>query len=207
MPSRFPFVHLASQSPRRRQLLKQLGVAYAVLLPADAARAESLETARPGEAPRRYVQRVTGLKLEQALARCPDDAGVILCADTTVAQGAEILGKPADAAQAAGMLRRLSGGTHRVLTAVAVAAGDFRLADCSETHVRFAELSEADVRDYVASGEWQGKAGGYAIQGLAAQFVVHISGSYSGVMGLPLFETAALLRRAAQARAAMGQEH
>lgn len=207
MSSRFPFVHLASQSPRRRQLLEQLGVAFTVLLPADAARAELLEAVRPGEAPRRYVRRVTGLKLEQALAQCAGGEGVVLCADTTVAQGSGILGKPGDAAQAAGMLRRLSGRTHRVLTAVALAAGDVRLADVSETRVRFAELTGADIRHYVASGEWQGKAGGYAIQGLAAQFVAHISGSYSGVMGLPLFETAALLRRAGQALGTAWQEH
>ncbi|MCK9515174.1 MAG: Maf family protein [Ottowia sp.] len=198
MPPRFPFVHLASQSPRRRQLLEQLGVRFAVLLPPDAAQAESLESIRPGEAAERYVQRVTASKLEHALRWSSCTGGVILCADTTVAQGRDILGKPQDAAQAADMLRQLSGRTHQVLTAVAVAAGDARLASLSTTQVRFAELDAADIRDYVASGEWQGKAGGYAIQGLAAQFVAHISGSYSGVMGLPLFETAALLRRAAQ---------
>lgn len=198
MSSRFPFVHLASQSPRRRQLLDQLGVAFSVLLPLDAARAESLEAVLPGESPGAYVRRVTGLKLEHALGISRSPGGVVLCADTTVAQGADILGKPGDAVQAADMLRRLSGRTHQVLTAVGVAAGEARLAGCSRTRVRFADLAEADIRFYVASGEWQGKAGGYAIQGLAAQFVAHISGSYSGVMGLPLFETAALLRHAAQ---------
>lgn len=199
MPPRFPFVHLASQSPRRRALLEQLDVAFAVLLPPDPVQAESLEAVLTGEAPASYVQRVTRLKLEHALSWGQRRReGVVLCADTTVAQGRRILGKPDNAAQAADMLRQLSGRTHRVLTAVAVAAGERRLTRLSETRVRFANLTEADVQFYVASGEWRGKAGGYAIQGLAAQFVAHISGSYSGVMGLPLFETSGLLRRVAE---------
>lgn len=207
MSSRFPFVHLASQSPRRRQLLEQLGVAYSLLLPPDAEAAESLEEVAEGEHPAHYVRRVTDLKLDQALQRlaarrdAPLAQGVVLCADTTVALESSILGKPPDAAAAAGMLRRLSGRAHQVLTHIAVASGGVRWSATSRTEVRFGALSESDITFYLASGEWRGKAGGYAIQGLAAQFVAHISGSYSGVMGLPLFETAQLLRRAA------AQEH
>lgn len=205
MASRFPFVYLASKSPRRRQLLQQLGVAHQVLLPHDAAGAEALEAVLPGEAPAAYVQRVTGLKLEAAQQRLRAQApagharAVWLCADTTVALDAAILGKPQDAAQAGQMLQALSGRTHEVLTAVAVAAGPRRWTAISRTQVRFAELAAADRAYYVASGEWRGKAGGYAVQGLAAEFVAHISGSYSGVMGLPLHETATLLRQAAAA--------
>ena len=193
-------IYLASQSPRRRQLLLQLGIEPTLLLPQDGAAAEALEAVQPGEAPARYVRRVTRLKLDHAVQRLAASAWVpapLLCADTTVALGRGILGKPVDTAEAADMLRRLSGGTHRVLTAVAVQRGDWRGEALSVSRVRFASLTEADIAAYVASGEWQGKAGGYAIQGRAAAFVAHISGSYSGIMGLPLFETARLLREAA----------
>ena len=182
------FIYLASQSPRRRELLDQLGVRWQLLLPDDAAAAEALEAVRPGEAPARYVQRVTGLKLHAAMRRLARDAlaaAPVLCADTTVALGLRILGKPHDARDAAAMLRALSGRTHRVLTAVAVQAGGARHAALSRSQVRFARLSEADIAAYLASGEWQGKAGGYGIQGRAAGFIEHISGSYSGIMGLP----------------------
>ena len=192
-------IYLASQSPRRRQLLEQLGVPHALLLPDDADAAEALEAVRPGEAPGTYVQRVTRLKLEhamRALAQRQRPPAPVLCADTTVALGRAILGKPRDAQDAADMLRQLSGDTHRVLTAVAVQQGDWRGEAMSESRVRFATLRDDDIKAYVASGEWQGKAGAYAIQGRAAAFIEHISGSYSGIMGLPLFETAALLRAA-----------
>ena len=190
------FIYLASQSPRRRELLDQLGVRWQLLLPDDAAAAEALEAVRPGEAPARYVQRVTGLKLHAAMRRLARDAlaaAPVLCADTTVALGLRILGKPHDARDAAAMLRALSGRTHRVLTAVAVQAGGARHAALSRSQVRFARLSEADIAAYLASGEWQGKAGGYGIQGRAAGFIEHISGSYSGIMGLPLYESKQLL--------------
>ena len=193
-------IYLASQSPRRRQLLQQLGLEPTLLLPPDDAAAEALEAVQPGEAPARYVRRVTRLKLQaavQRLAACGGPPAPVLCADTTVALGRDILGKPLDAADAAAMLRRLSGGTHRVLTAVALQHGDWRGEALSVSRVRFAPLAAAEVAAYVDSGEWQGKAGGYAIQGRAAAFVAHISGSYSGIMGLPLFETARLLRQAA----------
>jgi septum formation protein len=196
------FLYLASQSPRRRQLLEQIGVPLKLLLPGDADAAEALEQTLPGEAPGRYVRRVTRLKLEDAVRRLRVNgwpAAPVLCADTTVALGAQILGKPRDAREAARMLRQLSGRTHRVITAVAVQAGETGHEvvheAVSDSRVRFACLSQADVAAYVASGEWQGKAGAYAIQGRAAAFIEHISGSYSGIMGLPLHETALLLRR------------
>lgn len=194
-----PFLHLASQSPRRRELLRQLGVEFEVLLPSDAVAAEALEALRPRETAAAYVQRVTGLKLEAALQRLgPRGEGdaLVLASDTTVALDREILGKPEDEADAERMLRALSGRTHRVLTAVAVGAGAWRGRALSVSHVRFATLEPADIAAYVASDEWRGKAGGYAIQGRAAAFIAHLSGSYSGVMGLPLHETAELLRTA-----------
>ena len=193
------FIYLASQSPRRRELLDQLGVRWRLLLPDDAEAAEALEAVRPGEAPAHYVQRVTGLKLDAAVRRLAREAGApapVLCADTTVALGWQILGKPADARDAAAMLRALSGRKHRVLTAVAVQTGGVRHTALSTSRVRFAALSAARIRAYVASGEAAGKAGAYGIQGRAAAFIEHISGSYSGIMGLPLHETAQILRQA-----------
>ena len=193
------FIYLASQSPRRRQLLEQLGVRLSLLLPDDSDAAEALEAVRAGEAPATYVRRVTRLKLDDAVLRLAEQArpgAPVLCADTTVALGRAILGKPRDAQDAADMLRQLSGDTHRVLTAVAVQQGDWRGEAMSESRVRFATLRDDDIKAYVASGEWQGKAGAYAIQGRAAAFIEHISGSYSGIMGLPLFETARILRAA-----------
>ena len=204
------FIYLASQSPRRRQLLEQLGVPPRLLLPDDAAAAEALEAVRPGESPGRYVRRVTRLKLDAAVQRLAAQglpAAPVLCADTTVALGPDILGKPRDAHEAAHMLRRLGGGTHRVITAVAVQAGGARHEAVSDSRVRFAVLSHDDVTAYVASGEWQGKAGAYAIQGRAAAFIEHISGSYSGIMGLPLFETAQLLRQAGVRHWALMTDH
>ena len=192
------FIYLASQSPRRRQLLEQLGERLSLLLPDDAEAAEALEAVRPGEAPATYVRRVTGLKLQDALRRLTDrhlPPAPVLCSDTTVALGRQILGKPRDAQDAADMLARLSGQTHRVLTAVAIQSGQRRVDALSDSRVRFAALTPADIAAYIASGEWEGKAGAYAIQGRAAAFVEHISGSYSGIMGLPLFETAALLKQ------------
>ncbi len=195
------FLYLASQSPRRRQLLEQLGVAHQPLLPnADGdleEDAEAIEVAIKNEAPAAYVQRVTGLKLDAAVARRQRRGlppAPILCADTTVALGRRIFGKPADAGDAARMLGELSGTTHRVLTAVALQHGRQRSAALSVSRVRFAALTPAQLRAYVASGEPLGKAGAYAVQGRAAAFVAHISGSYSGIMGLPVFETAQLLR-------------
>jgi septum formation protein len=191
------FIYLASQSPRRRQLLEQLGIKHELLLPDPGEDTESIEEVLPGEAPARYVQRVTGLKLDAALQRLkrrglPD--APILCSDTTVALGKAIYGKPADAKDAARMLRELSGTTHRVLTAVAVQKGRKRETALSDSRVTFAAMTPAQIRRYVESGEPMGKAGAYAVQGAAAAHISHISGSYSGIMGLPMHETAQLLR-------------
>ena len=201
------WIYLASQSPRRAQLLAQINVEHRLLLPSNAqeqAAAEALEEVLPNEAPRDYVQRVTRLKAQASWARwqarhasAPADywpAAPILCADTTVALGTQILGKPADAAEAVQMLQTLSGQTHEVLTAVALVdvAGDLHQA-LSVSSVQFKHLSAAEIETYVASGEPLGKAGSYGIQGAAAAFVPQLSGSYTGIMGLPLFETAQLL--------------
>lgn len=193
------FVYLASQSPRRAQLLDQLGIAHRPLLADAGEDAESLEAVLARESVTTYVQRVTALKLDaavQRLARRGLAPAPVLCADTTVSMGGSILGKPADAADARRMLGALSGRTHRVLTAVAVQAGRRRLTALSVSRVRFATLTRAKIDAYVASGEPMGKAGAYAIQGRAGAFVEHIAGSHSGIMGLPTFETAQLLRRA-----------
>jgi septum formation protein len=191
------FVYLASQSPRRRQLLEQLGVAYELLLPEPHEDAEALEVVMPSEAPLAYVQRVTQLKLDAALARCKRlglPKAPVLCSDTTVALGREILGKPLDAADAKRMLCLLAGKTHRVLTAVAVGTASKRVHTVSVSRVTFAPMTTAQISTYVASGEPMGKAGAYAVQGRVAAHISHLSGSYSGIMGLPLFETAELLR-------------
>jgi septum formation protein len=197
------FVYLASQSPRRRQLLEQLGIRYELLLADDTEDAEALEVVLPNEAPRAYVQRVTLLKLEAALARMKRrglPAAPVLCSDTTVALGKTILGKPEDAKHATQILGALSGQTHRVLTSVAMGklskAGTPLKTEqaLSVSNVRFAQLTRRQIQTYVASGEPMGKAGAYAVQGRAAAYIEHISGSYSGIMGLPMFETAQLLR-------------
>ena len=190
-------IYLASQSPRRRQLLEQLGVGYELLLPGDDEDAEGMEAVLPGEAPLTYVKRVTHLKLQAALKRRKArglKAAPVLCSDTTVALGRQILGKPADAKDATRMLSALSGQTHRVLTAVSVGTDKKQVQVVSISKVRFANMTPAQIKAYVASGEPMGKAGAYAVQGRAAAFIEHISGSYSGIMGLPVFETAQLLR-------------
>jgi len=199
----FDFLYLASQSPRRRQLLGQIGVRHELLLPSPEEDAEALEAERPGEAPRDYVQRVTLAKLAAAcerLARRGLPAAPVLCSDTTVALGARILGKPADAAQALATLRLLSGQQHEVLTAVALAVptpqGWSQHLALSISQVQFAPLPEDVLAAYVASGEPFGKAGAYAIQSDLAGWIPQVAGSYSGIMGLPLYETTQLLREA-----------
>ena len=196
------FIYLASQSPRRSQLLQQLGVAHELLLPnvpGDCVEdAEAIEVVLAGELPQTYVQRVTGLKLDAALARLQRRGlklAPVLTSDTTVALGRDILGKPEDAAHAKEMLTRLAGHTHEVLTAVAVGYGEQRLQTLSVSQVRFAPMTPAQIDAYIASGEPFGKAGAYGVQGLAAAHIQHIAGSYSGIMGLPVFETAQLLRQ------------
>lgn len=190
------FIYLASQSPRRRQLLEQLGVRHELLLPDAQEDAESLEAVMPGETPMAYVQRVTRLKLDAAqkrLKRRGLPVAPILCSDTTVALGRRIYGKPVDAKDAARMLGELAGRTHRVLTAVALGTARRREQALSVSRVTFADMNRRQIAAYVAGGEPMGKAGAYAVQGRAAAFISHISGSYSGIMGLPVYETAQLL--------------
>jgi septum formation protein len=199
-----PFIYLASQSPRRSQLLDQIGVEHQILVADETEDVETLETALKNEAPKAYVMRVTGLKLDAAVARLKKRglvAAPVLCADTTVAMGRVIYGKPENAADAARMLAELSGKTHRVLTSIALAydlsggvGGKKRLVALSESKVTFTAMTKAQIASYVASGEPLGKAGSYAVQGRAAGMIVRISGSYSGIMGLPLYETTQLLR-------------
>jgi len=192
------FVYLASQSPRRRQLLEQIGVRYELLLPTPDEDAEALEMVLPGEAPLSYVKRVTQLKLEASMLRLKMrnlPKGPVLCADTTVALGREILGKPDNAQDALRILKKLSGNTHRVLTAVAIGEGKRRVSSVSISSVTFASMTSAEMKAYVASGEPMGKAGAYGVQGLAAAHIAVIKGSYTGIMGLPLFETADLLKQ------------
>ena len=190
------FVYLASQSPRRRQLLEQIGVRHELLVADDGEDVEALEATRAGELSARYVERVTRAKLRAAIARHAKRnlaPAPIVCADTAVALGTTILGKPADADDAARILALLAGRTHRVLTAVAVAAnGRTRLA-VNVSRVRFAAIAPDRIARYVASGEPFGKAGAYAIQSAASAWIERIDGSYTGIMGLPLHETAVLL--------------
>ena len=193
------FIYLASQSPRRRQLLQQIGVRHELLLPGSEEDAEALEAERAGELPAVYVERVTRAKLHAARKRLKArglTAAPILCSDTTVALGRRILGKPVDAADAHNTLSLLSAKTHRVITAVALANGRSEALAVSVSHVRFAAITAAQIDAYVHSGEPFGKAGAYAIQSGAAAWIAHIDGSYSGIMGLPLYETAQLLRQA-----------
>jgi septum formation protein len=193
------FIYLASQSPRRRQLLQQIGVRFELLLPEPHEDAEALEHEQPGELPADYVARVTRAKLLAARARharLGRPAAPILASDTTVAVGRRILGKPRDADHAIAMLELLSGRPHRVLTAVAVHDGRRTRVAVSDSHVRVAAMPRDAIAAYVASGEPFGKAGAYAIQSEIAGWIERIEGSYSGIMGLPLYETAQLLRQA-----------
>ncbi len=182
-------LHLASRSPRRHELLRLLEVPFSIV------DVDIPEVRSPDETPADYVARVAREKAESALANLPDAAWV-LSADTEVVLDDEVFGKPADAADAAAMLRRLSGRTHEVVTTLWLIGRGARHSATSLTQVGFAELSDARIASYVASGEAFGKAGAYGIQGRAGAFVARLSGSYSGVMGLPLYETAALLEAA-----------
>jgi septum formation protein len=191
------FIYLASQSPRRRQLLDQLGMRFELLLPGADEDAEALEALLPGELPEAYVARVTEAKLDAALQRLAArglPAAPVLCSDTTVALDQLILGKPVDAEDAFATLSLLSGRRHRVITAVAVGTPDRRSSVLNISEVEFAPVSAEQLRRYVASGEPFGKAGSYAIQSQAAAWISSIHGSYSAIMGLPLYETAQLLQ-------------
>ena len=193
-------IYLASRSPRRRELLAQSGVKFEPLLFRGGPRedTDTDESPQPGEQPDAYVRRVTTAKVQAAWQRVVMRRGLrrmpVLAADTTVSLAGEILAKPADRADAERMLRILAGTRHRVLTAVAVAFEQRTEMAVSESEVTFAPLDDARIQAYVASGEPYDKAGGYGIQGRAGAFVERLEGSYSGVMGLPLYETANLLR-------------
>jgi len=192
-------IYLASASPRRRELLKQVGVHFEVLLlRAHPSRRDVDEAALAAERPEDYVVRVARAKAqagcmylaERHLPRFP-----VLAADTTVTVDGDIIGKPAGREEAEAILQRLSGKTHQVMTGIAVAFDNHVESALSITHVEFKQLDAEEIRRYVATGEPHDKAGAYAIQGRAAIFISCIEGSYSGVMGLPLFETAQLLQQ------------
>ena len=194
-----PRIYLASKSPRRRDLLRQIGVNFDVLTFRAGERGEDAdvdETPLPGEAVERYVERLALAKAQAGMRRVlwrkllPHP---VLAADTTLEVDGEIVGKPHDAAEAHAILERLSGRRHRVLTAVAMSDGERTRSRLSVSEVAFRSLGEHDIRRYIATGEPFDKAGAYGIQGHAAIFIEEIRGSYSGIMGLPLFETAALL--------------
>ena len=185
-------LYLASKSPRRRELLIQLGATFSTL---DVDLPEQREDA---EAPQAYVERVARDKARAGLTMLTAgdrDVALVLGSDTEVVLDGEVFGKPRDADDAARMLRRLAGRCHEVISAVWLVAGDRELGDVCVSTVRFAALDAATIAAYVATGEPFGKAGGYAIQGRGAALIEHLQGSYSGVMGLPLFETARLLRK------------
>ena len=194
------YFYLASRSPRRRELLRQIGVDHQVLTQRiKSERGSDVDEAPlPGEKPRDYVLRVCREKVESGWMRVIQrklPVRGVLAADTTVCIGNEILGTPVDAAEAADFLGRLSGREHEVLTAIAFKYGERMETELSATAVRFRALEPAEIARYVASGEPMDKAGAYGIQGHAGAFITEIRGSYSGVMGLPLYETAQLLKR------------
>jgi septum formation protein len=200
MVSLEPRIYLASRSPRRRELLAQIGVRFETLMFRGIPRedAEVDETPLPGEPPEDYVRRITLAKAHAGLGRILQRRMIshpVLAADTTVEIDGSIIGKPEHEADAVDILHRLSGRTHRVLTAVAVTEGGRTEHLLNINEVRFKTLENDEIRRYVSSGEPLDKAGAYGIQGRAAVFVEEIRGSYTGIMGLPLFETAVLLRR------------
>jgi septum formation protein len=179
---------LASASPRRRALLRQINVAH------DVHPAHVDESPMPGESPSGFARRIAFSKADFVHRELDGaDGRIVLAADTAVVLEQELFGKPADAATAAAMLKRLSGCVHEVVTAVAALRDDARCSAISSSRVSFRELDEAEIDNYVSSGEPMGKAGAYAIQGYAALFIDRLEGSYSGVMGLPLFETGRLI--------------
>jgi len=198
-------IYLASRSPRRRELLAQIGIRYRLLLfRARAGReADVDEDPLPGEQPAAYVERVARIKADAGWASLQSrnlPRAPVLAADTTVAVEGRILVKPVDRANAMEMLRLLSGRRHEVLTAIALKHDDWMESALSVSEVTFKALSDDEIRQYAGSGECDDKAGAYAIQGRAARFIVELRGSYSGVMGLPLYETAQLLDRAGSPR-------
>jgi septum formation protein len=195
-----PSIYLASKSPRRIELLRQIGVKFEELLVRESGgrRRDVVETPRKDEAALEYVRRIARTKAAvgwHQMSRRKLPLRPVLAADTEVVIDGAILGKPADASDAIAMLRRLSGNTHDVLTAVAVRWHAQIVLAVSISQVSFRALTQGEVARYVASGEPFDKAGAYAIQGRAAAFIRHLDGSYSGVMGLPLFETTEILAK------------
>jgi septum formation protein len=193
-------IYLASKSPRRRELLTQIGVQHDLLLLRELPpRLDIDESPRADETPHAYVERVVKLKADMAFKVMHErklQPRPILTADTTVSFDGDILGKPVDRDDAVSMLKRLAGETHQVLTAVVVTTAEETYKCLNTSIVTFSTLSEDEIRLYVDTGEPMDKAGAYGVQGRAAKFIVKLSGSYSGVVGLPLFETAVLLRQA-----------
>lgn len=183
-------LHLASRSPRRAELLGRLGLEFGTIdldLP---------ERQGADEPAAHYVRRVAREKAGAGLLQVMAVPGaLVLGADTEVILDGAVFGKPVDAADAGSMLRKLAGRTHEVITAVAVVSAGSEVQAVSTSLVTFGEMSESAIEAYLATGEWDGKAGAYAIQGRAQAYIAHLAGSYSGVMGLPLFETAQLLRQ------------
>lgn len=189
-PSKDPMLYLASQSPRRRELLGRLGLPFGII------DLDVPERRAPGEPAEDYVRRVAREKAGAGLLKVmgnPD--ALVMGSDTEVVLDDEVFGKPRDAEDAAAMLRKLSGRTHQVISAVSLVSPSREAQDVSISEVTFAALSEAQIAAYLAGDQWQGKAGAYAIQGFAETFITKLSGSYSGVMGLPVHETAMLLRQ------------
>jgi septum formation protein len=198
-------IYLASRSPRRRELLAQIGVRFQLLVfrtrPGEGPEVD--EAPLGNEAPPAYVERVARAKAESGWSRMLQrnlPQAPVLAADTTVALGERILGKPANRQEAAEMLAALSGRSHEVLSAVSLKYGDWMEGALSVSEVRFRSLGDEEIRQYVASGECDDKAGAYAIQGRAARFIAELRGSYSGVMGLPLYETSELLEKLRERR-------
>jgi septum formation protein len=183
-------LHLASKSPRRRELLGRLGLPFGIIdldIPEERAPCEPAED---------YVRRVAREKAGAGLLTVMTNrSAVVLGSDTEVVLDDEVFGKPADAEDAASMLRKLSGRTHQVISAVSLVSQSRELQAVSISDVTFAALTDAQIAGYLAGDEWQGKAGAYAIQGFAETFITRLSGSYTGVMGLPIYETAMLLRQ------------
>jgi septum formation protein len=183
-------LHLASKSPRRRELLGRLGLPFGII------DLDIPEERAPGEPAEDYVRRVAREKAGAGLLTVmTNPSAVVLGSDTEVVLDDEVFGKPADAEDAASMLRKLSGRTHQVISAVSLVSQSRELQTVSISDVTFAALTEAQIAGYLAGDEWQGKAGAYAIQGFAETFITRLSGSYTGVMGLPIYETAMLLRQ------------
>ena len=199
MPPPSNIIYLASKSPRRRELLKQAGIPFELLMMREQSpRIDVDEAPLRDESAHAYVQRIVLLKAAMAMKAMRErrlPPRLILTADTTVTIDGDVLGKPVDRDDAIRMLKRLAGESHQVLTAIAVASGGEVKHALSTSFVAFAALTDDEIKRYVDSGEPMDKAGGYAVQGLAARFIVKLSGSYSGVMGLPLYETTALLRQ------------